>query len=63
MNKNNKENTWGGFRKGAGRPCSETKPVSIRISNVAYSKLQETSNVTNCSKSHIIEQLIIDNLH
>lgn len=63
MNKDNKKNTWGGSRKGAGRPCSDTKPVSIRISNVAYSKLQETSNVTNCSKSHIIEQLIIDNLH
>lgn len=62
MNKDNKKNTWGGSRKGAGRPCSDTRPISIRIGNDAYLKLQNVSEQTNCTKSHILEQLIIDNL-
>ena len=50
----------GGVRKGAGRPKKDTRPIALRLSSRAISILEGMAHEGGCSKSIVVEKMLLD---
>lgn len=59
-----KQPTWGGRRKGAGRPrtCAGTNTVSIRVSYYTFACLKAAAAAQDTTPSAIVKRLVLQGL-